>query len=166
MTDWLTGLTVVTALFTAIAALANSIQARRAAQANNVAIYLQMLESYGSPEMRDAISSLAAFWRERKTQYPNASEAYTDYFALNKDGASELRGHSRRLSAYFMNAARLYEAGIITRRFLLLLINHAGLNVFYDVAVPINLIKSPHHNSGKYAVLLKSVLSTHGNGIF
>lgn len=166
MDGWLAGLTIATALFTAIAALANSIQARKAAQANNVSVYLEMLKDYGSPAMREAISSLAAFWRARRSEYPNVADAYRAYIRTHADGDRVLRGHSRLLSAYFVNIARLYEAKVISRQFTELLIAHPGLNVFYDVAVPINLEKNPHHNSGKYATLLKQVLPKHGAGFF
>ncbi len=166
MNDWLFDLTALTALFAAFAALANSVQARRAQQSNNVGVYLGMMKEYGSPEMRDAIAALAAFWREHRAAQPDIMEAFRDYAQTDPEGATILRGHCRLVSAYFVNAARLYEAGLIPRTLLILLISHPGLNVFYEVAVPVNLAKSADHNSGRHVRVLQEVVAKHGAGIY
>jgi hypothetical protein len=48
----------------AIAAIANLRQSQKAAQGNDVNIYLTMLNHYHSEEMRKANIILSAFWRE------------------------------------------------------------------------------------------------------
>lgn len=154
----------ISALFAALAAGASFFQARKAAQANEVSAFLQMQREYGDASMRAAVSQLAKFWRD------NLPEAVDSAFArLSKNDparASELRGHSRLLSAYFTNIARLREVNLISRRLAALMISHPGLNVFYDVAVPINRSRNAHHNSVRYAELLKHVVLKHGDGLY
>jgi len=154
---------VLSALFAALAALANLQQARKTSHANEVQVYLGLSDHYGSQEMRTAISSLASFWRDNKE---NVSEAFRLEVENNPENASKLRGYCRLISSYFVDAARLYEAGFISQKLFKLLISHPGLNVFYEVAVPINLTKNIHHNSGKYISMLKEAVPRHGEGIF
>jgi hypothetical protein len=154
----------VSAFFAAIAAAGSFYQAYKAAESNEVNVYLNMLDAYGSASMRNTISSLAAFWRTH--QGSDVGQAFLDLLARDPEAARVLRGHSRDLSTYFVNAARLFEGQLISKRLLRLLISHPGLNVFYDVAVPINLSRNPHHNSGRYAKILKHVVVQHGDGVY
>lgn len=154
------------ALFSALAAGATFFQASKASEANEVSVYLSMLDVYGASEMRTAIANLAAFRRSLLDREVDVGTAFQELASEDPDAATALRGYSRQLSAYFVNAARLQEGGLISRKLLRLLISHPGLNVFYEVAVPINLSKNPHHNSGRYARILKHVVIQHGDGIF
>lgn len=163
---WTFELAAISAFFAAAAAMANLIQAFRAAQSNEVTVYLQMMEEYASADMRGAISELSKFWREQRETGDSVAEAFTKLSAADPGAASKLRGHCRLISNYFTNAARLREAKLVSPRMLKLLITHPGLNTFYDVAVPINLSKNPHHNSEKYAQMLRRVVTKHGNGIY
>lgn len=166
MDSWAFELAALSAFFAAAAAVANLIQALKTAQSNEVTVYLTMMEEYGSAEMRAAISALGKFWRTQKETTDDVARAFASLMTTDPDAAATLRGHCRTISAYFANAARLREAKLISPRMLKLLIRHPGLNVFYDVAVPINLIKNAHHNSGTYARMLKHVVERHGTGTF
>lgn len=149
----------------AIAAGANWLQSRHAARANSVTVYLEMMKEYTSPEMRTAISDLATFW-ERLERGQSVADAYRDLSTHKPERAAELRGMSRMASYYFVNAAKLFEAKMIDEALLKLLVTQSGLNVFYDVAVPINLVRNPNDNSSRYAQLLKTVVPVHGSGLY
>jgi hypothetical protein len=111
--------------------------------------------------MRVALSSLAKFWIDNNGKVSEALSAET---YENPEDAKVIRGYLRLVSSYFVNSARLFEAGLISRKLLRLLIAHPGLNVFYEVVVPMSLTKNPHHNSGTYVHLLKRIAKRHGDG--
>jgi hypothetical protein len=161
---WALALTAISAICAAAAALASLLQARRSAQGNEVNVYLTLMREYGSKEMRESIAELARFRRERDGQA--IADALVNELSLNPKRASELKGHARALSAFFVNAARLHEGNFISRKLLVSLISRPGLNVFYEVAVPINLAKNPRHTSGDYVAALKKVVPGHGGGIY
>lgn len=166
METWPLALAAFSAFFASVAAVASLLQARRAAQSNEVNVYLAMSDEYRSDEMRTAISCLANFWREQNEAQGDVVSAFKVLMEQNPRAASEVRGQCRLLSGYFVDAARLYKGRFISPNIFKLMIAHPGLNVFYEVAVPINRYKNPHHNSVKYAPVIRSVLEKHGSGIF
>ena len=150
-------LSAISAFFAAIAALANLGQARRASQGNEVNVYLAMVERYSTEEMRKALIALAHLWLDSNGNI--SSEEVKTW--LNSE---DLKRYSRVVNSYFINCARLYEAGLISRKLFRILIYYPGLNIFYQVSVPIGLMGNPHHNAGSYVPILKSVAKSHGNG--
>jgi len=166
MQNWIFALMALTAVFAAVAAVANLFQAARSAQANEVNVYIEMQRVYSSEEMRTAILELALFWRTHKDRFSSMGHAYGAEAKDDPKNAKILHGYSRLLSSYFVNAARLYETGLVSRKLLRALISQSGLNVFYDVAIPINRVENEYHNSGEYESLLRQVVPKHGAGIF
>ncbi|MBX9747820.1 MAG: hypothetical protein K2X34_13025 [Hyphomonadaceae bacterium] len=161
--DFPTGFSILALGFSDLAVGVGRVQALRAAQANEVSIFLETQREYGSAEMRLAISTLAAFWRKNKQ---DVEAAFLELTSAQPEEANKLRGYSRLLSGYFTNVARLYEAKLTSKRLTRLIASHPGLNVFYDAAVPINRTRNPNHNSIRYAALLKKVLPRHGDGTY
>jgi hypothetical protein len=159
-------LTSISAICAAAAAFANWIQARKAAQATEVTVYLALVDRYETSDMRDAISALAEFWREKNGAFGGVADAFIEELNHNPENARKLRGHSRHLSAFFANAARLYDGGFISKALVKSLISRPGLNVFYEVAVPINATRNPYATSTHHEKILKSVVARYGGGIY
>jgi len=166
MQNWVFALLALTAVFAAVAAVANLFQAARSAQANEVNVYIELQKIYSSEEMRMAILELALFWRTHKDRFPSIADAYGAEAKSSPENAKVLHGHSRLLSSYFVNAARIYKTGLISRKLLRTLISQSGVNVFYEVAIPINRFENEYHNSGEYESLLRRTVPRHGVGIF
>jgi hypothetical protein len=156
-------LSAISAFFAAMAALANLRQAGKAAEGNQVQVYLAMFNKYGAPEMRNSVLALVDFWEKH---HKDVGSAFRQELSHNRENALNIRGHSRVITFYFLHAAKLYEAGTISKKLLKLMITYPGLNVFYDVAVPINLAENPRHESRKYAAALKAVVPKYGEGMF
>ena len=166
MQNWIFALMALTAVFAAVAAVANLFQAKRSAEANEVNVYIEMQKVYSSEAMRTAILELALFWRTHKDRSSSIADTYGAETKSAPENAKTLHGYSRLLSSYFVNAARLYETGLISRKLLRALISQSGLNVFYVVAIPINRFENEYHNSSEYESLLRGIVPRHGAGIF
>ena len=166
MENWVFVLAAVSAVASAIAALTSLAQARGTAQGNEVNAYLRLMEDYGDPAMREALLELGRFWRERRDSFPDSGAAWTALNASDPDAAKTVRGHSRLVSNYFGSAARLYEAGLISRKLFRLLISRPGLNVYYDVVVPINVVRNPTGHTTHYVRVLKRVVKQYADGLY
>ncbi|HRK64014.1 MAG TPA: hypothetical protein PLN53_06425 [Terricaulis sp.] len=156
----------VSAVASAVAALTSLFQARRAAQANEVSVYLRLMEDYGSQEMRDALLFLGQFWRERRETFSDAGSAWVQELEANEPYAREARRHARLVSNYFGSAARLFEMGFISSKLLRLLISRPGLNIYYDIVAPINIRRSPKGHTDHYVRLLKRQVRQYGDGLY
>ncbi len=154
----------LSAFFSAIAAIASLVETRRVARASDSTIYLELFREYRSPEMDAALDSLAKFWGEWRKDYPSAAEAFLAFRAHNPEGAAAVRRHCRMLVTHFNSVARLIIAGLISRRTAKILITFPGLNIYYDVAVPIVRLENPHPEFSGYIAILKRIRSQYGDG--
>ncbi|HYD86236.1 MAG TPA: hypothetical protein VEA80_02065 [Vitreimonas sp.] len=166
MENWVFGLAAVSAVASAIAALTSLAQARGTAQGNEVNAYLRLMEDYGDPAMREALLELGRFWRERRDSFPDSGAAWIALNETDPDAAKAIRGHSRLVSNYFGSSARLYEAGLISRKLFRLLISRPGLNVYYEIVVPINVVRNPAEHSAHYVRLMKRVVKQYADGLY
>ena len=166
MDDWVFVLAAVSALASAIAAFTSLAQAKGTAQGNEVSAYLRLMEDYGDPAMREALLELGKFWRERKGSFTDAGAAWSALNEADPDAANAVRRHSRLVSNYFGNAARLFEAGLISRKLFRLLISRPGLNVYYEIVVPINVVRNPAGHTAHYVRLLKRVVKQYADGLY
>lgn len=166
MDNWVFVLAAVSALASAIAALTSLAQARGTAQGNEVNAYLRLMEDYGHPAMREALLELGTFWRDRRESFPDPGAAWTALNETDPEAAKLVRGHSRLVSNYFGSAARLYEAGLISRKLFRLLISRPGLNIYYDIVVPINVARNPAGHSTLYDRTMKRVLKKYADGLY
>ena len=156
----------VSALFAAASSVLTYFQVRSSSRSHEAAIYLQLTEQYAKPEIGDALSQLARFWRESKDLHGEAAISYAEAERSNPAEAASLRKNSRAISFYFHNAARLYQTGLLSKKATRLLINTPGLNIFYEVAAPINLAHNPSSISRDAVRTLKSILPMYGTGAF
>jgi hypothetical protein len=167
MQDYVFALAAISALASAVAAMTSLVQARGATHANEVNVYLRLMEDYGSPAMQEALLALGRYWRERKEgAFANAGEAWLADSQRDEEVARTVRRHARVVSHFFSSAARMYEGGFISRKLLRLLISRPGLNVYYDVVAPINMRRSPKGETFSHIRTLKKVLPKYGDGFY
>ena len=156
----------VSAAASAIAAFGALNQVRKSAQSSEANAYLQLQDRYSDPEMRESVVALAKLWRVAQARGTTVSQTYQHLLDADKIVADTLFAHCRRLSSYFIDTTRLYAAGLISKKVLVLAIAHPGLNVFYEVAVPLNEHKAGGHNSLWAAGVLKAIMPAHGAGMY
>lgn len=166
MQDWVFVLAAVSAVASAIAALTSLMQARGTTQANEVSVYLRLMQDYSDGGMQESLLALGEYWSLRKDQFPNAGDAWMSDLAQDADLAAKIRRHARRVSHFFGAAARLYSAGFISGRLLRLLISRPGLNVYYDVVCPINVARQPKGQAAHFLQTLKRILPIYGDGSY
>ena len=156
----------VSAAASATAAFGALYQVRKSTQGSEANAYLTLMDRYSDPEMREAVVALAKLWRVAQARGTTVSQTYQHLLDADKIVADTLFAHCRRLSGYFIDTTRLYTAKLISKPVLLLAIAHPGLNVFYEVAVPLNEHKAGGHNSLWAAGVLRRVMPVHGDGMY
>ncbi len=156
----------VSAVASATAAFGALFEVRKSAQASEANAYLQLQDRYSAPEMRESIVALAKLWQVAKARQTTVLATYIHLLDADKIVADTLFAHCRRLSSYFIDTTRLYTAGLISRKVFVLAIAHPGLNVFYEVALPLNEHKAGGHNSAWAAAILRKVTPVHGDGMY
>lgn len=161
--DLAVAVALISTAFAAIATIASFLQVTKVTQSNEVNVYIEMRREYGADDMRQAVRTLAAFWRANRSA--DIPAAFLEEKRQNPDVADALRGHARLVTNYFCNAARLRQGGFISAKLLRLLIDESGLNVFYAVATPIALVANRNHPSGRYSRFLQRYLKQHGEGM-
>ncbi len=162
MESWAFGLSAISAFFAAIAAIANLGQARKASQANEVNIYIALLKQYGTNEMREAIATMAKLFKQ---QNGRIVEWYAGEYQRNPQSAENLYKMARPIVSHFVHCAILFESGLISKKLLREIISTPGLNVFYQVAVPLTLAGNPHNDVKNYMSVLKRCVDKHGDGL-
>ena len=107
--------------------------------------FIDFTDRYNAPEMHRALVNLQVMQREY-------GDGFYAMFATEFYKRSELGGaidaDRRVVNRYFANIAELRLNGLITRSTARMLVNYRGLNVFYDIVVPLNRAKygtEPHY---------------------
>ena len=162
----------ISAAFAAVAALANLWIARRATKSNEVNIFLEFSDRYRDPKIRDAVKTLAEFWRSNKDA--GVAHAWLELKHSNDAQADEISSASRILGGYFLHAAQLYNLRLVSKPVVRELISRPGLNIFYEVVAPITLAQQPSDNSGRversiwtrHLKTLRKLRRKYGNGIY
>jgi hypothetical protein len=117
------------------AALFSYFSIRHAKRAQQSSVYLGMAARYDSPEMRDSCNILLAW----KRQYGDSfAEAWSSRMAMREPEAVEVNTARRIVAQHFLNIAKLRKIDAIDPEAARLLADCYGLNVFYQVAAPLN----------------------------
>ncbi|UAJ10026.1 hypothetical protein [Polymorphobacter megasporae] len=156
----------VSAAASATAAFGALGQVRKSAQGSEANAYLQLMDRYSAPEMRESIVALAKLWRVAQARNETVLRTYLHLLDADKIVADTLFSHCRRVSSYFIDTTRLYTAGLISKKVFVLAVAHPGLNTFYEVAVPLNEHKAGGHNSVWAQKELKKIMPAHGEGMY
>ena len=159
----ITLIAVVSAIASAIAAAAAWIQVYRLSQSNEVSAFLHLMDQYAKPEMQTAVRGLSKLWRVSQLK---DQSIVTHYSSLDENSSEHIRGLSRTVSSYFVDCVRLYELGLISRKLFYAACYHPGINVFYEICVPLNKHKNGGHNSVRAMKVLKVLVQQHGDGLY
>lgn len=151
------------AVASAIAAGAAWIQVLRLSQSNEVSAFLHLMDQYAQPEMRLAVSELSKMARIARLKNQTIID---HYLSLDQESSDKIRGMSRVVSSYFVDCVRLYELDLISRKLFYAACYHPGVNVFYEICVPLNKYKNGGHNSVRAKRVLKVLIPQHGNGLY
>ena len=166
-----------------IAALAAIRSLDRAALDTAATAFLDLRGKYHRPEMGTSIKLLADFaipvkesnsalWQEKlrhKKPKPEDFAALGKLLGVMRDRRPEqeqreLKGAARRVTAYFDDVAFLLEHRIIKKQIAKNFLNVPGLNIFYEVCVPLLAVENPNSPSIPYARALRDVLSVKARG--
>jgi hypothetical protein len=156
----------------------------RAALDTAATAFLDLRGKYHRPEMGTSIKLLADFaipvkesnsalWQEKlrhKKPKPEDFAALGKLLGVMRDRRPEqeqreLKGAARRVTAYFDDVAFLLEHRIIKKQIAKNFLNVPGLNIFYEVCVPLLAVENPDSPSIPYARALRDVLSVQGSGM-
>lgn len=163
---------VVSAAFAAVAALATLWVARGTTRGNEVQVFLEFSDRYRGQEVRNAIRLLAGFWRDN--QDIGVAKAWLDLRGSDDTFAEEIAAACRLLGSYFDFAIQLYDLGLVSKPVVRELINHPGLNVYYEVVVPVMEAQFPKRALGQVSETvdrrllrkLRRLRKKFGSGIF
>ena len=118
-----------------------------------------MTDRYNQPEMQEALSALVLWYKANPVNFVELWIVERD---SGKPEALQLEHHRRRIGRYFGDIARLYQSKMIDKRLAALVIDFPGLNVWYQIAVPMSSAYA--QRSSRSAAILKQILPQHGPG--
>lgn len=134
----------VVALLTAggglITAIASLISVRNNRVMIEASLWPDFNRRYKTDEMSQAIKTLTNWYYDHPADFV---DLWLEKLRLGDEEARHLDRHRRTLSMFFVDIASLYRDRIISRRFARFVANQAGLNVFYEVVVPMNMAQRP-----------------------
>ena len=125
----------VAALGAMAAAIFGYRSVRHARRAQQSSVYLGMSGRYDSPEMRDACNVLLA-WRRRYGD--SFARDWSEQMATREPEAMKANTARRIVARHFVNIAKLRKINAIDPESARLLADCYGLNVFYQIAAPLN----------------------------
>lgn len=134
------------------------------ARTGKARLFVELYRQYDTAEMHTAIYELIE-WREA------FGSRFDHQFAVEFAKQSEL-GHRldrarRTVNRYFTTVAKLKTAGYINRTTASILLNTQGLNVFYEIVMPMNDEKYGRlPASRKLVAVLKKIRPRYLNGGF
>lgn len=107
-------------------------QSKRAQQST---VYLGMAARYDAQDMRDSCNELLAWRRLHGDAF---SEVWSAQMVHRDDAAIRVNTARRIVARHFLNIAKLRKINAIDREAARLLADCYGLNVFYQIVVPLN----------------------------
>lgn len=141
--------------------------------------FLNLRARYHSDDTGNAISLLVKFawpvkeaqiriWRkklERGDFQALGQLLSSERDRLDSEARDELKRAVRRVSSYFDDVAFLYKRNIIDKPTAVSFVDLSGLNIFYEVCVPLHAIDNKSAPSIKNALLLRKVMRQQGAGM-
>ena len=94
------------------------------------------MAEYFDSKMVDDLRTLRA-WRDKNPE--NFATEWLRQLGNNSTEAAAVEAARRRVKGYFVKAARLYSNSLISKDALRAVAFVNGLNIFYDVVVPLGL---------------------------
>lgn len=148
----------IAAALTAIFAAWAAWEARKSAKASRdaldaQAVYAAMSE-YFQPRMSVALRTLCS-WSDRYGDH--FATEWLQEFKKQTPEALAVDEAKRHIKGYFVKAARLYSASLIGKEGLIAVAYVHGLNIFYDVVMPLDEAQNPDVERETEQVLLVTI---------
>jgi hypothetical protein len=148
------------AFFAAAAALAALYAGHWTRRQSEIEVYFYLRDRYLSPEMENAMRLL---WSWHDVHGHAVAEAWLALKSTNAEKYQELSRARRTVSRYFIDIARLYRYGQISRQLARMLTAVNGINCFLTIAVPMNE-KHGTHFSRQYIRTIKTIREKYESG--
>jgi hypothetical protein len=132
---------------------------RRAQQST---VYLGMAARYDSPDMRDACNKLLAW---KRLYGDRSAQAWSMGMSAGSEDALAVNTARRIVARHFLNIAKLRKINAIDSASARLLAECYGLNVFYQIVVPMNeLLAADVRDFEALTQRLMKIRRTYANG--
>jgi len=156
-------LAVVATLGALATALVSYLQGRIAARAHKAQIYLEFSARYNAPEIAVALQALVDWRRQHGEAF---AQVFHSKFQAQDPEAVQINFHRRRANAYFIDVANAYRAGVVSRPFAKLAIDHPGASVWRFIADPMSIALYEMKKSDWLPILLRIDRHFGERGIF
>ena len=112
--------------------------------------------------MHKALDVLRKF---RDLHGDNFTDVYRDLFRNKPDDWYPLDLSRREVNRYYTNVAEMHMNNLISRRLARMLTAHHGLNSYYEIVFPMNMVKyGPVDHYVKVFKTLKKIRKSFGDG--
>ncbi len=145
-------LAVIATIGALLTALVNYSQGKIAARAHKAQLYLEFSARYNKPEIAVALQALVDWKRKHGEAF---AQIFAAKFQAQDAEAVEINFHRRTANAYFVDVATAYRAGVVSRCFAKLAIDHPGGSVWRYVADPMSIALYENKKSDWLPVLLE-----------
>jgi hypothetical protein len=143
-------LTAVAALGACLAAIASLLSARATRHASDGQLFTLLHEKYATDEMLWAVRTLREW---ESTQGPNRFAKWGDALLRGDERAKQIDRARRYVKFYFFLPLRLYDGGLVKKRFVREVCRVAGLYTLFDVVEPLDKALSPKYDCVRYEKL-------------
>ena len=143
---------LVATLAALLTALVTYHQGRTAARAHKAQIYLEFSARYNAPEIAVALQALVDWRRQHGEAF---AQIFHDRFQTQDPEAVMVNFHRRTANAYFIDVANAYRAGVVSRPFAKLAIDHPGASVWRYIADPMSIALYEMPTSDWLPILLR-----------
>jgi hypothetical protein len=133
-------------------------------KADTARFFIDFSDRYNSPEVYKAMHTLRKFAEKFGDDFPNV---YAKYYQSKNDEYLEIDSARRVINRYFTNVAEMRFNGLISKSLAKMLLAHHGLNLYYAIVVPMNLIKYGDIPENRRIVSgLREISKSYGNGVW
>ncbi len=134
--DWVTA--IIASISLVLSSAAFFVRRREEVVTQRAQFYLQFTDRYNTPEMHDALVKLMSHYIAHRADF---ASIFAEEFRSRTDLGIGLDAARRLVNRYFVNIHDMYTNGLIDKQLASMLCNFQGLNIFYQVVVPMNEAK-------------------------
>ena len=120
------------------AVITSVLAARTAVRTRRAQFYMEFTDRYNSAGMHLSMQGLMALHRSRPDDF--ARHYIREFHARSPEGM-QLDIFRRSINRYYVNIADMAANGLLDRKMASMLTNFQGLNIYYQVVMPMNRAK-------------------------
>ena len=138
---WAPLITLVSALAASTAAFASWRSSNASRKTYDASLYLNFSERYNSEDMYEALKLLTDYY---KRNHKTFKSRWKNDIATRDPEIEHINVALRRVGRYYFDIARLYKSGFVTKGIAADMCRQGGINVFYEVWIPMSQISKPN----------------------